>query len=540
MNLSEPTAAERTTPRTFRSVAWVVIAAGAAVVLGRLMAVDSVNMLHVYTERLKELDKAKAAQRQELMAQGLAGQELEKALEQWETRYRRDRLSVMRPFLSSNDRSRWCTVRALVEPDLWVYDEVERNGQKEKRWIPYAIDKVIQEPGWDTIDMIKHDEHGRGGLGPHEGHLYSSKPPLLPTLLAGPYWIMYHLLGWKMAEHPYLVGRTLLVIVNIIPLIVYFWLLARLADRLAKYTWSKLLILTAGVFGTFLTTFAVVLNNHLLGGVSAMVALAAAAPIWFDDDRRWRFFVLAGFFGAFAVTNELPALAFFGLLTLGLLWKAPGRTLLYYLPPALVVAAAMLGTNWIAHGTAIPPYARRHAAAKEENWYDYEYTVRRGDKLIVRESYWRNPQGIDRGEPSRLKYAFHALVGHHGVFSLTPIWILSAVGLVMGLVRPPVKGFRGLAAAVLLASLAALVFYIGIVKELNYGGQACGFRWMFWFAPLWLVGMIPAVDWLAERRWGRAAALVLLGISVASAAYPTWNPWTHPWLYQWMDHMGWL
>ena len=540
MSVSEAATAEKTSPRTFRAVAWVVITAGVAVVLGRLMAVDSVNMLHVYTERLKELEKAKAAQRQELIAQGLAGPELEKALQAWETSYRRDRLSVMRPFLSSNDRSRWCTVRALVEPDLWVYDEREVNGRKEKRWVPYAIDKVIQEPGWDTIDMIKHDAEGRGGLGPNEGHLYSSKPPLLPTLLAGPYWILYHLLGWKMAEHPYLVGRTLLVLVNVIPLGVYFWLLARLADRLAAFTWSKLFVLTAGVFGTFLTTFAVVLNNHLVGAVSAMIALAAAAPIWFDDDRRWRLFVLAGLFGAFAVANELPALAFFVLLFLGLLWKSPTRALLGALPPAVVVGAAMLGTNWIAHGTPIPPYARRHTTVKEENWYDYEYTVRRGDKVIVRESYWRNPQGIDRGEPSRAKYALHALIGHHGVFSLTPIWLLTVAGLIMGLVRPVQKGFQAWAASVLLVSVACLVFYIGIVKELNYGGQACGFRWAFWMAPLWLVGMIPAVDWLAQRRWGRCLALVLLAISVASAAYPTWNPWTHPWLYQWMDHMGWL
>ena len=35
-----------------------------------------------------------------------------------------------------------------------------------------AIDRVIQVPLWDTIDMVKHD-----------GHLYSSKPPLFPTLL---------------------------------------------------------------------------------------------------------------------------------------------------------------------------------------------------------------------------------------------------------------------------------------------------------------------------------------------------------------------
>ena len=39
---------------------------------------------------------------------------------------------------------------------------------------PFAIDRVIQEPNWDTIDMVKHD-----------GHLYSSKPTLLPALMAG-------------------------------------------------------------------------------------------------------------------------------------------------------------------------------------------------------------------------------------------------------------------------------------------------------------------------------------------------------------------
>ena len=54
---------------------------------------------------------------------------------------------------------------------------------------PYAIDKVIQEPGWDTIDMVKHDAGPRRLGGP--GHLYSSKPPLLPTLLAGEYWLIH-------------------------------------------------------------------------------------------------------------------------------------------------------------------------------------------------------------------------------------------------------------------------------------------------------------------------------------------------------------
>ncbi len=35
---------------------------------------------------------------------------------------------------------------------------------------------------------------------------------------------------------------------------------------------------------------------------------------------------------------------------------------------------------------------------------------------------------MDRGEPSHAVYIFHSLVGHHGIFSLTPFWLLSVVG----------------------------------------------------------------------------------------------------------------
>ena len=50
-------------------------------------------------------------------------------------------------------------------------------------------------------------------------------------------------------------------------------------------------------------------------------------------------------------------------------------------------------------------------------------------------SYWQpeNLRGIDRGEASPLRYAFKCLIGHHGLFSLTPIWLLSAAGCVIWL-----------------------------------------------------------------------------------------------------------
>ena len=71
-----------------------------------------------------------------------------------------------RPFLSANDRSRWLTIRALVDHGT------------------FAIDDVIDANVWNTIDMVQH--RGRDG----ELHLYSSKPPLLSVLLAGEYWLI--------------------------------------------------------------------------------------------------------------------------------------------------------------------------------------------------------------------------------------------------------------------------------------------------------------------------------------------------------------
>jgi len=43
-----------------------------------------------------------------------------------------------------------------------------------------------------------------------ELHLYSSKPPLLATILAGEYWLVHQATGWTLGENPYEVGRLIL------------------------------------------------------------------------------------------------------------------------------------------------------------------------------------------------------------------------------------------------------------------------------------------------------------------------------------------
>jgi hypothetical protein len=120
------------------------------------------------------------------------------------------------------------------------------------------------------------------------------------------------------------------------------------------------------------------------------------------------------------------------------------------------------------------------------------------------------------------------------------MWLLSLAGMLMWL-RSPDPRRRELAAVVILVSVVCLAFFIGERSQIdrNYGGMTSGFRWMFWCAPLWLLTMIPAADGLARSRTGMALAIVLLTFSVLSASYPTWNPWTHPWIYNWLVWTGW-
>ncbi|MBX7167832.1 MAG: hypothetical protein K1X74_15980 [Pirellulales bacterium] len=404
-----------------------------------------------------------------------------------------------RPFLSANDRSRWCTVRALVEHGT------------------YAIDDVVREPGWDTIDMVSHD-----------GHLYSSKPPLLATLVAGEYWVLHRLTGSTLGEQPHALGRLMLATINLPALALYFVVLTSLVERYGTTDWGRVFTMAAATWGTLLTTFGVTLNNHLLAAVAAVGAVALVLRIVRGQRARAGTYLLCGLATGLMAALELPALALALPLALWLFAYDARRTVAWFAPGVLLVTIAALATNYAAHGTIQPAYARQMLdPASGENWYVYSYE-HQGRTI---ESYWQHPQGVDRGEPSRAVYAFHILFGHHGVFSLTPVWLASAVGLGLWL-RGRGQAPWLLGALIAGVSLVCLAFYLSRpMLQRNYGGTAAGFRWLFWFAPLWLVAMLPAVDTAAGHRAARGWCLALLAVSVFSACYPVWNPWTHPWLY---------
>lgn len=433
------------------------------------------------------------------------------------------RRDLQRPFLSGNDRSRWCTVRALVEHGT------------------YRIDEIIAQPNWDTIDMVKHDGRGHPAPGPDEGYCYSSKPPLLPTLMAGEYWLLHRLSGKTLGTHPHELGRILLFSWNVIPFVGYLVVLAGIVERYGRTDFGRVFVVATGALGTLITTYAVTFTNHWPAALAAMLALDATLRIILDGERRWPGFALVGTAAAFTAACELPGLAWSACAIALVAWKSPRLTLAAALPGAAILVAAALGTNYAAHGTLAPAYSQRHA---EGGWYDYQF--RRG-KLVV-DSYWRQTTAksdIDKGEPSITTYAFHVLAGHHGIFSLTPVWLMSLAGLAMALRNRDVAASGKLqsqiaiAAAILACTVVCLGFYITRpLEDRNYGGTATGFRWAIWFAPLWLYAMLPAADAMARTRLRRCVAAGLLAVSVLSVSYPTWNPWTLPWLQEFSAYVN--
>ena len=434
------------------------------------------------------------------------------------------------PTFSSNDRSRWATVRSLV------YDGTYVLGRRDPALVSaenkYGDTGIVFEDGWKTVDKV---------LDPDRHDFYSSKPPLLSTMVAGEYWVLKKSFGWTLKDRPQEVVRTVLMTINVLPLALYLWLLARLLDRHGASDWASFFLLGAAAFGTLVTPFLITFNNHTLGTFSVLVAVYATLRIWSGEECPF-LYVIAGFCAGFAVTNELPAAAFAAGLFVLIWWRSPRKAFLCFVPAAVLPVVALMWTNYLAMGS----------------WFDLAYSKFGGPWYEYDGSHWLNVKNDVRHSidwagkfEGKGMYALNLLVGHRGIFSLTPMFVLTVAGLATGMRRTTASAGSALAERsrlnevprilfpfTLVVSLVVIGYYV--VKSTNYGGMSSGPRWLMWLTPLWLVTALPAVEWLGRRRWGRGLALVLLGLSVLSASYPAWNPWTHPWIYNFFDSQGWM
>jgi hypothetical protein len=430
------------------------------------------------------------------------------------------------PMYSSNDRSRWATVRALVEQGEYVVGRRDNFTAKDP---PFADRGIIFEDGYQSLDKV---------MNPATGEFYSSKPPLFATLVAGEYWVLNKLFGWTLTTDRWPVVIVVLLTVNVLPFAVYLWLLAKLIDGYGTTDFGRVFAFAVAAFGTYLTTFSATLNNHTPAAYCVLFAVYLLMSVERPTLGR---LAAAGFFAGFAATFELPALAVVVGLFVPLAVVRPGRSV-GFLAGAAVPLAALAACNVAALGTLRPAYTEFGGP-----WYEYGGSHWLKLKDPVR------PPGIDFNQEPPPVYAFHLTLGHHGWFSLTPAWLLGVVGVVLS-VKPGLAQLRnvftrqpgpvwtppllaGLTAAV---TVVLLGFYLTRTQSYNYGGYTSGLRWLFWLTPLWLLATVRGADAVAGRRGLRWVAAGLLGLSVVSVFYPAWNPWRFPWVQQFLEHYGWV
>jgi hypothetical protein len=420
------------------------------------------------------------------------------------------------PLQSANDRSRWATVWSLGERGT------------------YQIDEIRRKPGWDTIDKVLH-----------EGHFYSTKPPLLPRLVTELYrWIRWGT-GWTLTDQTEEVTRLILFLINVIPFGIALWVFSKLILRYCSDRFGQLFLITSACWGTLLLPFLTVFNNHTIATTCFIFTLALLLSVTAEERRHgWRF-ALCGLLAAFGVCNELPA-AVFGLAVFFLLLRSDfKRTVLWFVPAALVPLIGFFVTNYHATG-GWKPFYMYYGTEK------YEF-VHQGIP-----SYWADPQGIDRAIDPPLTYLFHCTLGHHGILSLTPIFLLTLAGWLL-----PGQWWRSKLREVILLGIGltavVLGFYLSKTENYNYGGVSVALRWTLWLVPFWLLAMIPVFNRLrvtgstpdgepTELSWTRqlgertvrGSVMLLLCVSIFSAWYPRNAPWTQPWLFRLMERAEWI
>lgn len=423
------------------------------------------------------------------------------------------------PLQSANDKSRWSTIWSLVERRTWQIDEIDAR------------------PDWTTIDKVRH-----------EGHFYSSKPPLLTALYAGVYGGIKAITGWTLPGDVTAVSRAILFFTHLVPWLIALWLMTRLADRFIQSEYARILFVVTAAFGTLITAFIPTLNNHSVAAVSLIFSLyfavrvldaaahlenssadsfspvepaptATAAPTWGAA-------ALSGFFAGFTYTCELPS-ALFGALMFLVLLRSNWRVALFaFVPAALIPMGASVALNIAVTGGIKPFYA----------YYGTEKYIYEIDGVP---SYWSNPTGTDRVVDSPLVYLMHCTIGHHGILSLSPIWLISIAGWCL-MRRAKDRTLRTLLAMGPILTIVVLGFYLTRTENYNYGGHSAGLRWMLWITPFWLLALIPAAELWSGCRYFRTISLALLAVSVYSAHASLDNPWRQPWLFARMQGWGWL
>ena len=133
----------------FRAISATLIVVAIGIGFGKIMSVEAVNDRAIQDYRLRQLPSRLEERIKELRERGVDEERIKQEEARIGNALLKDALKA-RPTLSANDRSRWSTIRALVEKDARVYryTPVMNESQKATRAKELAEKYPDSPPGF--------------------------------------------------------------------------------------------------------------------------------------------------------------------------------------------------------------------------------------------------------------------------------------------------------------------------------------------------------------------------------------------------------
>ena len=360
-------------------------------------------------------------------------------------------------FLAGNDSSRYAQIESLVDYGQTNIDQSKYN---------WTIDRV-------TL-------HGKD---------YSNKPPSLSIVGSGLYFVLKKIFGLTFQKNESL---TIYLLTLLIVGLSTSWLAAKFYTSLELYkniqSNIRILATLALATGTILTSFSVTFNNHT---VAAALIFAA-----FCDAMAQKSFRVGVWISLAMCIDVVPGALFIPVFAL-ILYHEKGRSgLCRYFSSVFIGGIIFVSLNFLIAGHPLPP------------------------KLI--------PGGMDHSSqyasvvqhvplPKNWLYPLQFLFGWHGFFTVSPVLIIGATGLLLAVKKKePFKRqntiFVGSAVFIMLFGYA---FFVG-----SLGGWSYGIRYLIPIMPI-LLFFIPVV--LKTMRIPLFVCVLVL--STLFSLIGTYNPW---------------
>lgn len=383
--------------------------------------------------------------------------------------------------ISDNERARLATVQAIVEGRTLALDQS-------------SLYRTSQAPGEGI-------EERRARLP------YSSQPPVLAALLAGPYWVLQRV-GLGFDEDFAIVAYVLTLLGSTLPVALAAGLVYRLGRLFELPRPWRATLAVAAVFGSGLLSYATVLNSH---APAAMLVLGSFGSLIHATTARVRghayaWLALAGFCAALAAVIDLGAIMF--LLLLGAV----------ILAIAWPVGSRLMGLGWYALGS-LPPIVL-HIALTLPVTGDLcpgllHTQLSQSDTPAAKALSTLDEDDDEEEAPSlagvALGHVTDGLLGSHGLLTHFPVLLIGLAGIGIVLRRHWPMPTKGLALVSLGAGMLIVLAYA--VSGPDWQQPMFAVRWFVVFLPLL---MFWAGAWLRRPHrpaaWSAAAALLAFSI----------------------------